>query len=61
MIDVQNAAVDGGYQRDAVVANIGGLSTGRGGEQVPVIWVQHSDEGSRREARLADRPRTDSG
>ena len=44
VIDVQNAAVDGGYQRDAVVANIGRLVEKARREQVPVIWVQHSDD-----------------
>jgi nicotinamidase-related amidase len=43
VIDVQNAAVAGGYQRDAVVANIGSLIEKARREQVPVIWVQHSD------------------
>ena len=44
VIDVQNAAVDGSYQRDAVVANIGSLVEKARREHVPVIWVQHSDE-----------------
>ena len=45
VIDVQNAAVDGSYQRDAVVANIGSLVEKARREHVPVIWVQHSDKG----------------
>jgi isochorismate hydrolase len=44
VIDVQNAAVDGSYQRDEVVANIGSLVEKARREHVPVIWVQHSDE-----------------
>ena len=44
VVDVQNAAVDGSYQRDAVVANIGSLVEKARREQVPVVWVQHSDE-----------------
>ena len=44
VIDVQNAAVDGSYQRNAVVANIGSLVEKARREHVPVIWVQHSDE-----------------
>jgi nicotinamidase-related amidase len=44
VVDVQNAAVAGSYQRDAVVANIGNLIEKARREHVPVIWVQHSDE-----------------
>ncbi len=44
VVDVQNAAMDGSYQRDAVVANIGSLVEKARREHVPVIWVQHSDE-----------------
>ena len=44
VVDVQNAAVDGGYQRDAVVVNIGCLVEKARREHVPVIWVQHSDD-----------------
>ena len=44
VVDVQNAAVDGSYQRDAVVGNIGSLVEKARREHVPVIWVQHSDE-----------------
>src|SRR5580700_102768 len=44
VVDVQNAAVDGSYRRDAVVANIGSLVEKARREHVPVIWVQHSDE-----------------
>ncbi len=45
VIDVQNGVVAGNYQRDEVVANIGGLVEKARREHVPVIWVRHSDEG----------------
>jgi nicotinamidase-related amidase len=45
VIDVQNGVVAGNYQRDEVVANIGGLVEKARRERVPVIWVRHSDEG----------------
>lgn len=45
VIDVQNGVVDEGHERDAVVANIGGLVGKARREGVPVVWVQHSDEG----------------
>ncbi|MBO0815023.1 MAG: isochorismatase family protein [Actinobacteria bacterium] len=44
VVDVQQGAVDGNHQRDEVVANIGSLVEKARREQVPVIWVQHSDE-----------------
>jgi nicotinamidase-related amidase len=45
VIDVQNGVVAGNYQRDEVVANIGGLVEKARRERVPVVWVRHSDEG----------------
>ncbi len=45
VIDVQNGAVDGAYERDAVVANVASLVEKARREQVPVVWVQHFDEG----------------
>ncbi|MGN9777928.1 isochorismatase family protein [Micromonospora sp. H33] len=45
VIDVQNGVVAGAHERDAVVANIAGLVEKARREQVPVVWVQHSDEG----------------
>jgi nicotinamidase-related amidase len=48
VIDVQNGVVAGNYERDAVVANIRGLVDKARQEQVPVVWVQHSDEGLER-------------
>ena len=44
VIDVQNSVVDGAVERDAVVARIDGLVDKARGEDVPVVWVQHSDE-----------------
>jgi nicotinamidase-related amidase len=44
IVDVQTAVVDGSPGRDAVVANVGTLVEKARGEQVPVVWVQHSDE-----------------
>ena len=45
VIDVQNVVVSGAYERDAVVANVGSLVEQARREDVPVVWVQHSDEG----------------
>ena len=42
---MQNCVVEGSHERDAVVANVGSLVEKARREQVPVIWVQHSDEG----------------
>jgi nicotinamidase-related amidase len=44
VIDVQNGVVGGAHERDAVVATIAGLVQKARQEQIPVIWVQHSDE-----------------
>ena len=44
VIDVQNGVVAGNYGRDAVVANVGSLVDRARRENVPVVWVQHSDE-----------------
>jgi nicotinamidase-related amidase len=45
VVDVQNGVVEGAHDRDTVVANIGNLVEKAREEQVPVVWVQHSDEG----------------
>ena len=45
VVDVQNGVVEGTHERDAVVANVGSLVEKARREQVPVVWVQHSDEG----------------
>lgn len=44
VIDVQNDVVKAAHDRDAVVANIGGLVEKARRERIPVVWVQHSDE-----------------
>jgi nicotinamidase-related amidase len=44
IIDVQAGVVAGNYERDAVVANIGGLVQKAREERVPVVWVQDSGE-----------------
>ena len=45
VIDVQNGVVAEAYQRDTVVANINTLVGKARDEGVPIVWVQHSDEG----------------
>ena len=45
VVDVQNGVVEGAHERDSVVANVNRLVERARGEQVPVVWVQHSDEG----------------
>ncbi|MFB7740771.1 isochorismatase family protein [Streptomyces sp. NPDC058961] len=45
VVDVQNGVVAGAHGRDAVVANIAGLVERARAEGVPVVWVQHSDDG----------------
>jgi nicotinamidase-related amidase len=45
VVDVQNGVVAGSPGRDDVVANIGTLVDKARQERVPVVWVQHSDEG----------------
>lgn len=44
VIDVQQDVVAGAHRRDAVVANVAGLVEKARQEQIPVVWVQHSDE-----------------
>jgi len=44
VVDVQNGVVGGAHERDVVVANVGSLVEKARREQVPVVWVQHSDE-----------------
>jgi len=44
VIDMQNGAVEGNHERDAVVANVGSLVEKARAEEVPVVWVQHSSE-----------------
>ncbi len=44
VVDVQNGVVGEAYEHEAVVANIAALVERARREQVPVVWVQHSDE-----------------
>jgi nicotinamidase-related amidase len=44
VVDVQNRALEGAHERDAVVANVGSLVEKARREQVPVVCVQHFDE-----------------
>jgi nicotinamidase-related amidase len=44
VVDVQKGVVEEAHERDAVVANVGSLVEKARQEQVPVVWVQHSDE-----------------
>jgi nicotinamidase-related amidase len=45
VVDVQQGVVGEAHQRDAVVANVASLVEKARREQVPVVWVQHSDDG----------------
>lgn len=45
VVDVQNDVVGTAHDRDRVVANIASLVDRARADQVPVIWVQHADEG----------------
>lgn len=45
VIDVQEDVVAHAHARDAVIANIDALVDKARGSGIPVIWVQHSDEG----------------
>ena len=45
VIDVQNGVVGGAYRRDQVVSNIDSLVERARNEGVPIVWVQHSDDG----------------
>ncbi|MFJ4847208.1 MULTISPECIES: cysteine hydrolase family protein [unclassified Streptomyces] len=50
VIDVQNGVVDGAHRRDEVIANINTLIGAARSQDVPVIWVQHSDDGLKRDS-----------
>jgi len=45
VIDAQNGVVAGSHDRDGVIGNINALVDRARAEDVPVVWVQHSDEG----------------
>jgi nicotinamidase-related amidase len=44
VVDVQNAVVANAHRRDEVIANINTLIDQARARQVPVVWVQHSDD-----------------
>jgi nicotinamidase-related amidase len=48
VVDVQNGVVAAAHARDRVVANVAGLVEKARQEEVPVVWVQHSDDGLER-------------
>jgi nicotinamidase-related amidase len=50
VIDVQNGVVAGAVERDSVVANINTLVDRARQDGVPVVWVQHNDDGLPRES-----------
>lgn len=45
VIDVQNGVMDNTFERDTRVANMAQLVANARKHGIPVIWVQHSDEG----------------
>jgi nicotinamidase-related amidase len=48
VIDVQAGVVAGNHERDAVVANVATLVDKARDEHIPVVWVQHNDDGLER-------------
>ncbi|MEV6106251.1 isochorismatase family protein [Streptomyces sp. NPDC051940] len=48
VIDMQNAVVEKAVRRDQVVAAIGALVERARAEGVPVVWIQHNDENTKR-------------
>ena len=44
VVDVQNGVVEAAHDCDAVVANVGALVEKARRQQIPVVWVQHSNE-----------------
>jgi nicotinamidase-related amidase len=44
VVDVQNCVVEGAHESDAVLANVDSLVDQARRENVPVVWVQHSDD-----------------
>jgi len=45
IVDVQNGVVANAHDRDSVIANITRLVDKARAEKVPVVWIQHADEG----------------
>ena len=52
VVDVQVGVVAGNHDRDGVVANIGTLVDKARHADVPVVWVQHSDDQLERESEV---------
>lgn len=50
VIDVQNDVVGAAHDRDRVVSNVAALVQRARIEGVPVVWVQHSDDGLPRDS-----------
>jgi nicotinamidase-related amidase len=48
VVDVQNGVMAAAHEREAVIANIEVLVDRARGDGVPVVWVQHSDDGELR-------------
>jgi nicotinamidase-related amidase len=44
VIDVQNGVVDGAFEREGTIARINDVIAAARAKDVPIIWVQHSDE-----------------
>ncbi len=49
VIDVQKGVMEGTYEPDRVIANVATLVEKARSAQVPVVWVQHHDEGMPRD------------
>jgi nicotinamidase-related amidase len=45
VVDVQNGVVAGSHERDTVVGNVNALVEKAREADVPVVWVQHCDDG----------------
>jgi nicotinamidase-related amidase len=45
VVDVQNDVMGEAWERDPVIGRIAGLVARARDERVPVVWVQHDDEG----------------
>ena len=50
VIDVQAGVVANAHERDTVIGNISSLVDRARRESIPVVWVQHHDEGLERES-----------
>lgn len=50
VVDVQNDVMAAAHERDTVIANIATLVDRARAEDVPLVWVQHSDDGMPRDS-----------